>query len=397
MAAWACLRIFLQPARLDRPGSDVLTAAARFTAAQLEACWPFPKHVEQTSTNTFMLSDPYAGAIPPDFLQPIAGALQRQLFGVGDTGEATLILFAGAKEELDRLAQLSNPEMRLLVDGQLGDLHGLLRCAVYRVDNRKIEFLRRPAVEPAAAVAPPPLTPVFRGVFVAPKQEFVGSIASRWTPDDTRYLSIFDGDTHFPAMQDFARFDEETARAALGALPAGAAPPGILYLPVNYTNLTKPGPRADFWRMLSSLEAWPRPNIAAMLYDVPRDPFYSTIGDVTNFLAERFSAVDLLITDPGFNVGSLSHAKVRTIALSLPNAEDALRQSALRRFAAQRDALRTRQILSMAMNVRSAAEIAQCVNLKIPLISGKAVSDALSRPLGAFPYIVEGLPLMEIL
>ncbi len=397
MAASACLRILLQPARLERPGSDVMNAAGRFLGAQLEAAWAYPKRIAQTSPNTFLLTDPFAGAISPDFLQSIAGALQRHLFGVGDGGESCLILIDGEKDELTRLAQLSAPEVRLLLDGQLGDLHGMFRSAVFRIDGRKIERLRKLAAAPGEGSAPPPLLPVYRGVFVAPKQEFIGSIATRWRPEDPRYLSIFDGDTHFPQAQDAARFDEETARAVLESLPNNAAPPGILYLPVSYTNLTKPAPREAFARMLNGLGAWPRPNVAAMLYDVPRDPFYSTIGDVTAFLSERFGAVDLLVSDPGFNVGALSHAKVRSLALSLPNAEDALRHSALRRFAGQRDALRARQILSMAVNVRSAADIAQCTAQKIPLVSGRAVSGPLSRPLGAFPYMLDGLPLTESL
>ena len=397
MAASACLRILLQPARLERPGSDVMNAAGRFLAAQLDSAWAYPKRAVQTSPNTFLLTEPFAGAIGPDFLQPIAAALQRHLFGVGDSGESCLILIDGDKDELTRLAQLSAPELRLLLDGQLGDLQGLVRSAVFRIDSRKIERLRKPAAAPAEGSAPPPSLPVYRGVFVAPKQEFIGSVASRWRPEDPRYLSIFDGETHFPQAQEAARFDEETARAVVEALPDNSAPPGILYLPVSYTNLAKPAPREVFAQMLNGLGVWPRPNVAALLYDVPRDPFYSTIGDVTTFLGERFSAVDLLVTDPGFNVSALSHSKVRSLALSLPNAEDALRQSALRRFAGQRDALRARQILSMVMNVRSAADIAQCTAQKIPLVSGKAVSEPLSRPLGAFPYMLDGLPLVESL
>ena len=86
MAASACLRILLQPARLERPGSDVMNAAGRFLAAQLDSAWAYPKRVTQTSPNTFLLAEPFAAAIAPDFLQPIAGALQRHLFGVGDSG-----------------------------------------------------------------------------------------------------------------------------------------------------------------------------------------------------------------------------------------------------------------------------------------------------------------------
>lgn len=393
MAASACLRIQLRPSRLERPGSDALLAAGRFMAAQLEANWPFPRRVTQTSPSTFMLTDPYVGAIGPDFLQPVAAALQRHLFGVGE-GEASLILIDGAKEELARLAQLSAPELRLLLDGQLGDLHGLLRSAIYRIDSRETEQLRNPAVAPGEDSPPPALLPVFRGVFIVPKQEFIGSIASRWRPEDSRYVSIFDGEPHFPNALEAARFDEETARAVLEALPDGAAP-GILYLPICYSNLTKAAVRESYAQMLNALSDWPRPNIAALLYDVPRDPFYSTVADVVAFLSERFSAVDVLISDPGFNVSSLPHGKIRSVALSLPNAEDALRQSALRRFAGQRDALRARQILSMVMNVRSAAEIALCTNQKIPLVSGRAVTDSLSKPLGAFPFMQEALPLSE--
>jgi len=397
MAASACLRIILHPNRLERPGSDVLIAAGRFMAAQLEAAWPYPKRVTQTAPSTFVLSDPFAASIPPDFLQPAATALQRHLFGVGDGGEASLLLIEGAKEELTRIAQLAAPELRLLLDGQLVDLHGLLRSAIYQIDGRKIELLRKPITAAGDVIAPPLMLPVFRGVFIAPKQEFLGSIASRWRPEDPRYFSIFDGETHFPPAAAAARFDEQTARAILESLPNGAAPSGILYLPVNYTNLTKPAPRDAFGQMLSALGAWPRLNVAALLYDVPRDPFCSTIGDVTAFLGERFSAVDLLVTDPGFNVSTLSHSKVRSLALSLPNTEDFLRQSALRCFAGQRDALRARQILSMVVNVRTASEIAQCVALKIPLVSGKAVTECLSKPLGAFPFLQDALPLSEVL
>ena len=88
---------------------------------------------------------------------------------------------------------------------------------------------------------------------------------------------------------------------------------------------------------------------------------------------------------------------MRSLALSLPNTEDSLRQSALRRFAGQRDALRARQILSMVVNVRTASEIAQCVALKIPLVSGKAVTECLSKPLAAFPFMQDALPLGEVL
>lgn len=260
MAASACIRVLLQPARLERPGSDVLTAAGRFLAAQLDSAWAYPKRVIQTSPNTFLLTEPFAGAIGPDFLEPIAAALQRHLFGVGE-GDSCLILIDGEKDELTRLAQLSAPELRLLLDGQLGDLHGLLRSTIYRIDSRKTERLRKLATAPGAESAPPSMLPVFRGVFVAPKQEFIGCVASRWRPEDPRYLSIFDGETHFPQAQDAARFDEETARAVLDTLPNGAAPPGILYLPVNYTNLTKPAPREAFAQMLDSLGGWPRPNI----------------------------------------------------------------------------------------------------------------------------------------
>ena len=39
MAASACLRILLHPPRLERPGSDVMIAAGRFLAAQLELAY----------------------------------------------------------------------------------------------------------------------------------------------------------------------------------------------------------------------------------------------------------------------------------------------------------------------------------------------------------------------
>ena len=330
-----------------------------------------------------MLFDPFAAAIGPELVQPAAAALQRHLFGVGDGGKLSLILIDGPKDELTRLALLSAPELRLLLDGQFGDLHSWSRRHLPD-DSRKAERLRKSAADPGDETAPPPILPVFRGVFVAPKQEFIGCVASRWRPEDPRYFRFLMG-RPISAAADAGCVDEETARAVLEALPGGAVAPGILYLPVLHQSHQIRAARRLRARCCAALATGPGRNVAALLYDVPRDPFYSTIGDVTAFLGGALRRAWISGDATGLQCSALSHSKVLSIAISLPNSEDSLRQSVLRRFAGQRDALRARQILSMVMNVRSAAEIVQCVNSEDPLGQRQSGDRALCQTARGLP------------
>lgn len=393
MGASACLRIMLHPTRLEKPGSESLSLAGRIANAFLETNWSYPRRAAQASPAAFVLTDPRASAIAPEPLHPLAAELQRHFFGSGDSGEATLALIEGPQAEISRCSVMPAPELRMLLNGDLGPLRTLLQANVWRMNARDV-FALQTSYRSAAPedLIDDDLHACFRGVFLAAKQEFIGSFASRWSARDPRHISVLDGPSHFP-LSNAAQFDAETAQACVEAVKKNGALSGLLYLPVNYTNLSKPSQRTDYAAFLKALEALPKAQLVASLYDLPRDPFYSTIADVTAFLNERFGAVDLLIADPGFQLDSLSHAKARSINLCLPNTEDALRQSALKRFADNREGFRRKQLLPMVSNLRSAAELQACLNYKIPLVSGKAVTDILTRPLGMFPFVTDGLPL----
>jgi len=401
MSSLACLRV-LVPEGIDR--RDNLPALVnKFAGAFLEARWSFPRRHEVAGPCTFLLIEPRGRNLDHRELREMATDLQLRLFGTGGEGEVALVAFEGAASDVARFAALQTHELDKILKGEIHTPPFAGRLARITATEVANVPLPTPAPTPTPTpisneTAPLPvrdtptpqtaLRPIFHGIYFTPREIFRGSaIGLRGAP-----YSPLEGQrpTSGPAAEGF---DRQIVAAAAQVLDSFSAKSGLLFIPISYDALVHRTTRDNYAAFLARLPGARRPQLAATVYDVPRELSYTAMPQLQAFLRRYFDYIDLQITDPAFAVEKLAPGTVNSITLVPPKADSTTRVAAIRRFSAQRDPFKTRRIWLAVSNVRTPVELKTCLDHGVPFVSGRAVTEALDRPAELHGTAAETLPL----
>ena len=401
MTAVACLRVAVDAQRTGLSEAALGPLVAKFAGTYLETRWLWPRHFETITHYSFLLTDPRAEEMDVREVARLSDELQVRLFGAGSDGEVALLMFEGPPEAALEFAALDNAALvEALKNPDLLPTGGrLTRVIAPGATEREPEVLREAPPKIADLVAADalfqeaqrfPALEGAHGVYFTPRGLFVGDVVSS-TPGTARTrFSLVEGMEHMP--EDPAAFDADSVIAAMRFLTEGVR--AMLYLPVCYSNIIKPSMRRDYERVLSILPDTCRNQLAAAVYDVPRDPAFAALSQLKAMLGTYVANIDLRTPDPGFEIEKLSHQAVNSVTLVLPDGEARLRLAVIRRFSERLDLYRRKQIWTGVTNVRSRAELAACVQAKIPFVTGPGVCRMQPQPVGGRMQPMGDLPLM---
>jgi len=388
MSAVACLRIVVDPGLVGLPDAVLGPLVAKLTGAYLETRWIWPRQFAPLTPYAFLLTDPGAEAMDVTELARLSDALQTKLFGASATGEVGLLLFEGPEAAARAFSALDRRTLAAaLADPALLPAGGRLRQVV--AEAPAAEALS--AAPATAAAADPPPAGLLNGVYFTLRGVFIGDVVSATAPGGRR-ASIVEGPEHMPA--DPAGFDAACVTAALGCL-ADPTFTSLLYIPVAYDNIVRPSPRALYEAMFRALPPDRKGQLAAVVYNAPRDPVFGAMSQIRATLGRYFTSIDLRVADPGFEVEKLSPGAVAGVSFALPSGDRLARFTALRQFAKRRDLYKQRRIWGSVTNVRDAEELAACAALRIPFVTGPAVARAQARPLGGLVLPLDRLPARD--
>lgn len=402
MTAVACLRVAVDAARAGLSEAALGPLVAKFCGTYLETRWLWPRHFEVITHYSFLLTDPRAEEMDVREVARLSDELQLRLFGVASDGEVALLMFEGPPEASREFAALSNADLvEALKNPDLLPTGGkLTRVVAPGAMDREPEVIREAPPKPQDIAAADnlfaekthrfPALEGAHGVYFAPRGLFVGDVVSS-TPGDARTrFSLVEGAEHMP--EDPAAFDADCVIAAMRFITEGVR--AMLYLPICYSNIIKPSTRRDYERVLAILPESHRNQLAAAVYDVPRDPPFPALSQMKGLLSRYVANIDLRTHDPGFEIEKLPNQAVNSVTLSLPEAEPRVRLATIRRFSERLEFYRRRQIWPGMTNVRTRAELEACVQAKIPFITGPGVCRMLNQPIGGRMQAVTDLPML---
>ncbi|HEY0649940.1 hypothetical protein [Phenylobacterium sp.] len=405
MSAVACLRVDVSGECAQMPPEVLAPLVQKFASAYLETRWSWPRRFSPFTAFCFLLIDPRSDELDLGELRRLSDELQRHLFGTGDEGEVALLVFEGHQAAVTAFATLDAKTVAAAVkDPSLLPPGGRL--------TRIVAEWREPAGAPAAVAAdpewapdddsalrreltaaPPAAAPAwegFQGIYFTPRELFYGDVVMCVPANARTHLSLVDGPEHMP--RDAVAFDEACLKIAVRMLterPRGS----LLFLPMCYSSLVRPSMRDAYQAMLMELPSGRRAELAASVYDVPRDPAFTGLRQVRALLAPYVSAIDLRITDPGFEIEKLPPEAANSVTLMLPEGDAHQRTSALRRFAERLVHYKQRRIWPGVTNVRRSSELETASRLRIPFVTGPAVCAPVPAPVGGRAVALTNLPL----
>jgi hypothetical protein len=246
---------------------------------------------------------------------------------------------------------------------------------------------------PAATAPEPPLATAWegvQGVYFMPRQIFFGDVVTYIPANGKTHLSVLDGPEHRP--RDAAAFD--AACVGMAARLLAQRPKGsLIYVPMSFTSLVRPSLRGAYEAMFEELPTARRAELAAVIYDVPRDPGFTGLKQARAFLAPWFSVVDLSVSDPGFEIEKLPPEVATSVTLSLPDGDSFVRISALRRFAERLIHFKQKRVWPGVTNIRRRAELEAAQRLHIPFVTGPVVCSPVPSPVGGRTLPMERLPM----
>lgn len=408
MTSIACLRVALENDRTGLAPSVLGPLVAKFSSAYLETRWLWPRRFEALDHYTFLLTDPRADELDPEELTRLADELQIKLFGERDSGDVSLLLFEGTPDAVTAFAGLGGEAMmEAVADPDRLPLGGRLTHIVPR------SAARQPAEEEAggelgggpqwrrigglideAIERPMPEMPQLNGVqgiYFTSRQLFVGDVMSS-TPGTARsHLSLVEGLAHMPP--DPLKFDSDCMDAGIELLEEGGHGT-MLYFPVCYTNIVHATQRAAYEQMFQRLPQSRRNQLAAAVYDVPRDPAFGALSQLRATLEKYFTSIDLRTNDPAFQIEKLPERAVTSVTLTLPDGARAQRLAVLKRFAERMAFYKERKIWPAVTNVRTREELEACAAQHVPFVTGPAVCRLQTEPVGGRMQPMEALPVL---
>jgi len=404
MSAVACLRVDVSGECARMPPAVLAPLVQKFASAYLETRWSWPRRFSPLTDFCFLLIDPRSGELDLGELRRLSDELQRHLFGTGDEGEVALLVFEGSHAAVTAFAAMDGRTVAAAVnDPSLLPPGGRLTRIVAegREENtRSAAAVSEPEWAPAVdalkrelTAGPPPAAPAwegFQGIYFTPRELFYGDVVMFVPANARTHLSLVDGPEHMP--RDAVAFDEACLKIAarlLGERPRGS----LLFLPMCYSSLVRPSTRDAYRAMLLELPSDRRAELAATVYDVPRDPAFTGLRQVRALLAPHVSTIDLRITDPGFEIEKLPPEAANSVTLMLPEGDAHQRTSALRRFAERLAHYKQRRIWPGVTNVRRSSELETASRLRIPFVTGPAVCAPVPTPVGGRAVALTNLPL----
>jgi len=414
MAAVACLRVLADDDLAGQP-DGLVGVVAKLTNAFLETRWVWPRRHGRVGASAFLLADPRALEFDAEELRALAQELQIKLFGVEAAGEVCLLLFEGEQAEIMRFAACESRALRDALEGEsiTPPLNGRIR----RVTTAGVETIAHngdpeaqaaqehptaPMVTPeellerVQAGEPPrdlePAVPVagYHAVYYAPRLKVVGSVVSDARLGASSLRGIFGKGGH---IQDEAacRYD---ARCLQAALPVLAEPfGGLLFFPISFSSIVHRPTRELYLPLLAQLPAARRNQLAVSVYDVPRDPSFTAMSQLTAFLGTYFSFIDLGVTDPGFRVEKMATGVVDSVTLVVAEIDQKARLAAIRRFMDNRENYRRKKVRVAVSHIRTKVELNYCLAQGAVFLSGPAISDLLEAPAEAASLAPAELPL----
>lgn len=390
MGAVACIRVLVEPDRAGLSPESLASVTLRFVSAYLESRWLWPRRFGALSSYSFLLTDPAADVLDVRELGRLSEELQAKLFGASAVGEVALLMFEGPLEAVNAFATLDQATVRrALTDPSLlpagGRLSEVLGGGLTSEPEASTSQPTDGGAEAEAGAAPVRL----QGVYFPPREMFIGDVIAIMR-DWRGPTSIVEGPARMPT--DRVTFDADCVAAAKGLLASGRVTTS-LYVPISYDGIVRPGQRAKYEALLSTLPQDRRAQLAAAVYGVPRDPVFSALNQLRATLGKYFATVDLRIEDPGFAIEKLPERAVAGVSLALPQRTARERMTILRRFVAQRVTYRRKRIWASVANVRTPGELAACAELGVPFVTGPAVSELQARPIGGHRHPLSNLPL----
>lgn len=409
VTAVACLRVAVDAEKTGLSLAVLGPLVAKFSGIYLEGKWQWPRQFAPLTHYSFLLTDPRADELDVQELARLGDELQIKLFGEGDdeAGKVGLLLFEGSAEAVQAFAALDDAAVSAaMLDPSLLPPGGRLsRIEAEQSDGAKSDLPPRTPAGPiwvtqqaalediaeAAANQPMPQLEGVQGIYFTLRSVFVGDVVSS-TPGTLRtHLSLVEGDEHMPA--DPQAFDADCIAAAARML-AGPGPHSMLYLPVCYSNIVRASQRALYEEMLVTLPRAAKGQLAAAVYDVPRDPAFTALATIRATLSKYVTNIDLRTQDPGFEVEKLSPRAVTSVTLVLPQGDQRARLAALRRFADRLGLYRKKQIWAAVTNVRNRVELDACIAAHVPFVTGPGVCRLQTTPVGGRMQPPEALPLL---
>ncbi len=402
VTAVACLRVAVDADRTGLSPVALGPLVAKFSGAYLETRWLWPRQFQPLNHYAFMLTDPRADELDVRELARLSDELQIKLFGTGSEGEVALLLFEGPPEAASVFANLDNAALaEALKNPDLLPTGGrLTRIVSPGAVDQEPEILReaQPAkpdagaigAAAAAAAASLPALEGLQGIYFTTRNLFVGDVVSSTPGAQRTHFSLVEGAEHRPV--DTAAFDADCVIAAMRFLTEGVK--SMLYLPICYSNIVKPSMRQDYERILSILPQSHRGQLAAAVYDVPRDPAFGGLSQIRAMLSKYVVNIDLRTPDPGFEIEKLPYQAVTSVTVVLPEAEPRARLAIVRRLADRLDLYKRKQIWPAVTNVRNHAELEACAQAKIPFVTGPGVCRMQTTPLGGHLQPLEDLPVL---
>lgn len=409
MTAVACLRVDVSAHSELMPLPALEQLVHKFAGAYLETRWSWPRRFAPLSEVSFLLTDPRSDDLEVAELRRLSDELQRHLFGVGDEGEVALLVFEGSHAAVTEFAAMDTQQVAAAVaDPALlppgGRLTRILPEALAR-SATEAEAPAAPAEEIGWTAAsrpslkrmlqtpeppPPPAWEGVQGVYFMPREFFYGDVVMYVPQRGQTYLSVADGPGHMP--KDAGVFDAACAAIATRLL-AGRPKGTPVFVPICFTSLARPSRREAYLEALSELPLERRSELAATIYDVPRDPAFTGLRQARTLLEANFAAIDLRVTDPGFEIEKLPADCVTSVTLMLPEGDVRARLSAMRRFAERLDHYKQRRIWPGVTNVRRRAELEAAARLHIPFVTGPGVCSPVPSPVGGRRRPVPDLPM----
>jgi len=409
VTAVACLRVAVDAEKTGLKPAVLGPLVAKFSGIYLEGKWQWPRQFAPLTHYSFLLTDPRADELDVQELARLGDDLQIKLFGEGDdeAGKVGLLLFEGSAEAVQAFAALDDAAVTAALfdpsllppGGRLSRIEATERGPADEEPEAgrpvgPIWVTQQAALEDmaeAAAKQPMPSLDGVQGIYFTLRSVFVGDVVSS-TPGTLRtHLSLVEGDDHMPA--DPQAFDTDCLAVAARML-TGPGPHSMLYLPICYSNIVRASQRAAYDEMLATLPRAAKGQLAAAVYDVPRDPAFTALATIRTSLLKYVTNIDLRTQDPGFEVEKLAPQAVTSVTLVLPNGDQRARLAVLRRFSERLGLFRKKQIWAAVTNVRNRTELDACIAAHVPFVTGPGVCRLQTAPVGGRMQPPEALPLL---
>ncbi|MBU4435008.1 MAG: hypothetical protein KKC14_11395, partial [Alphaproteobacteria bacterium] len=169
-----------------------------------------------------------------------------------------------------------------------------------------------------------------------------------------------------------------------------AAPFGDFYLPFGFWNLTTPSSQEAYKRRLSRYPLDLQPRLGASVYGTPREASLGLVSQIRAFLKGSFAFLDLNVVDPTFPVHNLPPELIDSVTLTLPDAPERERISAIVAFVERQGTYRGKGVTQGVAGVSTVNELDACRQGGVARVQGPAITAFLDTPVTQ----AEGAPLI---